>query len=141
MMNSAIIVKGACNEAIVYAKAVEANSEDKIKQYLNRPEFAGTKVRVMPDVHIGKGAVVGWTSTYSNLIIPSIVGVDIGCGVCACNLGKGKLRFDKLDAYIRKNIPAGQNVRESLHESFENMTAFTHRYDDIGETQDVDHLA
>jgi RNA-splicing ligase RtcB len=132
-MNNPIIVKGKHNEAVVYAKAVEANSEDKIRQYLNLPEFSGTKVRIMPDVHLGKGAVVGWTSTYKELVIPSIVGVDIGCGVCACNLGKGKLRFDKLDAYIRKNVPAGQNVRESLHEAFDEMvTSFTKENDKAG---------
>jgi RNA-splicing ligase RtcB len=51
--------------------------------------------------------------------------LDIGCGVSACNLGKGSLRFDKLDAFIRKNIPSGQNVRSSLHEDLDAMNDFT----------------
>jgi RNA-splicing ligase RtcB len=119
-----LIVKGQHNEAIVYAKALEANCEDKIRQYLDHPAFSDTKVRIMPDVHLGKSAVIGFTATYSSLIIPSIVGVDIGCGVCACNLGKGNLRFDKLDAFIRKNVPAGMGVRDSLHPRLDETVEF-----------------
>jgi RNA-splicing ligase RtcB len=78
----------------------------------------------MPDVHLGKTTVIGWTATYGSLVIPSVIGLDIGCGVCACNLGKGKLNFDKLDAFIRKNIPSGQGVRSSLHEDLNTMNGF-----------------
>jgi tRNA-splicing ligase RtcB (3'-phosphate/5'-hydroxy nucleic acid ligase) len=115
-----IPVKGKYNEALVYAKAIEAVCENKIRQYLDHPAFAGTKVRIMPDVHLGKGTVIGWTATYDSIIIPSFLGLDIGCGVCACNLGRGKLSFDKLDKFIRKSIPSGQAVRDSLHEDLDN---------------------
>jgi RNA-splicing ligase RtcB len=81
----------------------------------------------MPDVHLGKSTVIGWTATYDSLVIPSVIGLDIGCGVCACNLGKGKLAFDKLDKFIRKNIPSGQAVRSSLHEDLEEMNNFASR--------------
>jgi RNA-splicing ligase RtcB len=120
-----ILVKGKHNEAIVYAKALEATCENKIRQYLDHPAFADTRVRIMPDVHLGKTTVIGWTATYDSLVIPSIIGLDIGCGVCACNLGRGKLRFDKLDAFIRKNIPSGQAVRSTLHEKLEEAAGFT----------------
>jgi len=91
----------------------------------------------MPDVHLGKSTVIGWTATYDSLIIPSVIGLDIGCGVCACNLGKGKLAFDKLDKFIRKNIPSGQVVRDSLHEDLEEMNAFTSQKNDILDFADV----
>jgi RNA-splicing ligase RtcB len=78
----------------------------------------------MPDVHLGKSTVIGWTATYRDLVIPSVIGLDIGCGVCAYNLGRGNLRFDKLDAFIRKNIPSGQGVRSSLHEGLDEMNVF-----------------
>ena len=119
-----ICVKGKNNEALVYAKALESTCEDKIRQYLDHPAFSETTVRIMPDVHLGKSTVIGWTATYDSLIIPSIIGLDIGCGVCACNLGRGKLAFDKLDKFIRKNIPSGQEVRASLHEALSGMNAF-----------------
>jgi RNA-splicing ligase RtcB len=132
-----IPVKGKHNEALVYAKAIEYPCENKIRQYLDHPAFAGTQVRVMPDVHLGKGAVIGWTATYGDLIIPSVIGLDIGCGVCACNLGRGKLTFDKLDKFIRKTIPSGQTVRSSLHESLEEITAFASRNNGVSEWADT----
>jgi RNA-splicing ligase RtcB len=119
-----IVVKGKHNEALVYAKALETACENKILHYLNQPAFADTVVRVMPDVHLGKTAVIGWTATYTDLLIPAVIGLDIGCGVCACNLGRGNLRFDKLDAFIRRHIPSGQSVRSSLHENLDGMNRF-----------------
>ena len=106
---SPILVRGKHNEAVVYAKALESTCENKIRQYLDHPAFAGTTVRIMPDVHLGKGTVIGF---------------DIGCGVSACNLGRGKLAFDKLDKFVRKNIPSGQAVRSSLHEALEEANVF-----------------
>ena len=120
-----ISVKGKYNEALVYAKALESTCENKIRQYLDHPAFAGTTVRIMPDVHLGKGTVIGWTATYNSFVIPSVIGFDIGCGVCACNMGRGKLAFDKLDKFIRKNIPSGQEVRSSLHEDLADINVFS----------------
>jgi RNA-splicing ligase RtcB len=135
-----IPVKGKYNTALVYAKALESSCENKIRQYLDHPAFAGTTVRIMPDVHLGKGTVIGWTATYGDLIIPSIIGLDIGCGVCACNLGRGKLSFDKLDKFIRKNIPSGQAVRSSPHESFADMNVFASRNGGVSELSDAGHF-
>jgi RNA-splicing ligase RtcB len=136
-MTKAIIVKGKYNEARVYAKALEYPCEHKIRQYLDHPAFADTKVRVMLDVHLGKTTVIGWTATYTNLIIPSVIGLDIGCGVCACNLGRGNLRFDKLDAFIRKNVPSGQSVRSSLHEDLDEMNVFASQGDNNSDLSDT----
>jgi RNA-splicing ligase RtcB len=135
-----IPIKGAHNEALVFAKAVEAPCEDKIRQYLDHPGFAGTKVRVMPDVHLGKGAVIGFTATMGEALIPSAVGVDIGCGVCAVNLGRGKLRFDKLDAFIRKYVPSGQNVHPGLSDGLESAVTQVLSVNNSTVTTDVDAL-
>jgi RNA-splicing ligase RtcB len=119
-----ITLKGKYNEARVYAKTVEMRCEDKIRQYLDHPISEGAAVRVMPDVHLGKSAVIGFTATFHSAVIPSIIGTDIGCGVCAVNFGRGALRFDKLDSFIRKNIPCGMDVRASLHEKLDQAIAF-----------------
>jgi RNA-splicing ligase RtcB len=123
-----ILVKGKHNEALVYAKALESTCENKIRQYLDHEAFAETRVRIMPDVHLGKGTVIGWTATYGSLLIPSVIGLDIGCGVSACNLGRGKLAFDKLDKFIRKNIPSGQETRSSYHEDLQEMNIFVSNF-------------
>ena len=53
-----IIIEGECNRAIAYAKAMDENCRNLILQYLNHPLFADTKVRIMPDVHFGREALV-----------------------------------------------------------------------------------
>ena len=114
-----IVIKGTYNEALVYARAVEMNCEDQILQYLNHEAFHDTRVRIMPDVHLGKGTVVGFTATCNSYVVPSLIGVDIGCGVSAYNLGPGKLPFEKLDRFIRREIPSGMAVHTEMHEKIE----------------------
>ena len=41
------------------------------------------KLRVMPDVHLGKGATVGSVIAMRDAVAPNAVGVDIGCGMIA----------------------------------------------------------
>jgi hypothetical protein len=59
----------------------------------DHPVFAKTKVRVMPDVHLGKGTVIGFTASIDDAVIPAVVAVDIGCGVCVCNFGARRFAF------------------------------------------------
>jgi tRNA-splicing ligase RtcB len=46
------------------------------------PVVAG-HVALMPDAHVGIGATVGSVIPTEGAIIPSAVGVDIGCGMIA----------------------------------------------------------
>jgi RNA-splicing ligase RtcB len=114
-----IIIEGGYNRAIAYAKAMDENCRGLILQYLNHPLFADTKVRIMPDVHFGREALVGFTATCNEYVIPSLIGVDIGCGINAYNLGRGSIAYDKLDKYIRKHIPAGRMLHSFVCESLE----------------------
>ncbi|MEO0986937.1 MAG: RtcB family protein, partial [Cyanobacteria bacterium J06639_14] len=45
--------------------------------------FMFKHVALMPDVHLGKGALVGSVLATQDAIIPAAVGVDIGCGMAA----------------------------------------------------------
>jgi RNA-splicing ligase RtcB len=69
------------------------------------------------------------------LIIPSVIGLDIGCGVCAFNLGRGKLAFDKLDKFIRKNIPSGQDVHLLIQDAEDETGNFNNEIQTICEKQ------
>lgn len=66
---------------------------------------------VTGNCHIGKGSVIGFTGHFDKAVIPNIIGVDIGCGVMAYPIGKEDVDFNKLDEYIRWNIPLGFNRR------------------------------
>lgn len=67
----------------------------------------------MPDVHAGKGCVIGFTADLGDKVIPNIVGVDIGCGMLTAEIGKIDIDFEKLDRVIRENIPSGRTVRDA----------------------------
>lgn len=63
----------------VYAKTIEDEALERINTLLSQDAFKDCKVRIMPDVHAGKGCVIGFTADLGEKVIPNIVGVDIGC--------------------------------------------------------------
>ena len=71
----------------------------------------GSVVRVMADYHEGKGSVIGFTQRLNKenpKICPNVVGVDLGCRVSSVKLPKiHDLDFDRIDKWIRANIPLG----------------------------------
>ena len=96
----------------IFANNIEQKASEQIILLLEQEAFKTCKVRIMPDVHAGKGCVIGFTADLGDKIIPNIVGVDIGCGMLCIDLGKIDLDLKKLDKIINENIPAGRNIRE-----------------------------
>jgi tRNA-splicing ligase RtcB len=68
-------------------------------------------VALMPDAHVGIGATVGSVIPTSEAVIPSAVGVDIGCGMVAAELDVTEDRLpdtlEPLLSRIESVIPAG----------------------------------
>jgi len=103
---------GKYNSANVMIDEIDETTVSQIYAMLNNPAFADSKIVIMPDTHAGAGAVIGFTMTLNNYIVPNVVGVDIGCGIEAVKLiGIKEIDFEKFDKYVRKNIPAGFNKR------------------------------
>ena len=100
----------------IFTSNVEQKAIDQIDLLLSQEPFKDCKVRIMPDVHAGKGCVIGFTADLGNKVIPNIVGVDIGCGMLTVNLGNIDIDYKELDKYIRSNIPSGRNVRDTVLE-------------------------
>ena len=82
-------IKGKMNTAICYAKVVENEAIEQIRRMCDYGCTEGSKIRIMPDVHAGKGCTIGITVTINRRAVPNVVGVDIGCGMYTVNLGKG----------------------------------------------------
>lgn len=95
----------------IFTNSIEWEALEQIYTLNKQPAFAGCKIRIMPDVHAGKGCVIGFTADLGEKVIPNIVGVDIGCGMLTAKIGKVDIDFAKLDNIIRENIPSGRNVR------------------------------
>lgn len=98
----------------IFTQNIEQEALDQISTLMEQPAFSDCKVRIMPDVHAGKGCVIGFTADLGEKVIPNIVGVDIGCGMLTVSLGKIDIDYEKLDATIRARIPSGRKVHGQL---------------------------
>ena len=74
------------------------------------PVIAG-HVALMPDAHLGFGCAIGSVVPTDGAIIPSAVGVDIGCGMAAVRTDLVASNLpDSLDGLlddIARRVPAG----------------------------------
>lgn len=87
--------------------------------------FVYKHVALMPDVHLGKGALVGSVVATKDAVIPAAVGVDIGCGMGAVQtpftanqLDSKVLKQIRLD--IEATIPVGFNQNDEADKSVYN---------------------
>lgn len=110
-----IVIKGKFNTALCYTPALEPTAEAQIQAVCDQEAFAGCRIRIMPDVHAGKGCTIGTTMTITDKIVPGMVGVDIGCGMETVRLAEKEIDFAELDRLIRKEIPCGQKNRKMEH--------------------------
>ena len=111
-------IKGKVNTALCYAKVVEDEAIEQIKRMCDYEFTEGSKIRIMPDVHAGKGCTIGTTMTITDKAVPNIVGVDIGCGMYTVNLGRADIDFPRLDEAAHY-IPSGRNIWEGRQERFD----------------------
>lgn len=102
----------------IFADIVEDEAKEQLDKLSNHPAFKDVPIRIMPDVHAGKGCVIGFTAPMRGKAVPNIVGVDIGCGVMGFNLGEREIDFEKLDEVIKKYIPSGTAVRSEPFKNF-----------------------
>ena len=108
-------VKGNYGNAIVFTDNVEQMALDQIQKLMDQPFIEGLKVRVMPDCHPGAGCVIGLTHEIKDKVVPSLVGVDIGCGMFYAkveHVNGWPIDLEKIDQVIREHIPSGFNVRK-----------------------------
>lgn len=94
----------------IFTDMIEESAEAQIKHVASLPAFENAKIRIMPDVHAGKGCVCGFTADLGDKVVPNLVGVDIGCGCLAADIGSIDIDFAKLDRVIKRQIPSGMNV-------------------------------
>lgn len=109
-----IIVKGKYSEAVIYNDNCEEYAKAQLIQICDNEVSKGSIIRVMPDVHPGTLATIGFTMTVGERIMPNLLGIDIGCGMTVAKI-KGRFDGKKLDTVIRDNIPAGFSTRSSVH--------------------------
>jgi RNA-splicing ligase RtcB len=113
-----IEIKGKVKTAICNAKVIDEGALEQIRRMCDYALTEGSRIRIMPDVHEGKGCTIGTTMTVMDKVCPNIVGVDIGCGMYTVKLTDRKLDFAKIDEACYY-IPSGMNVWEGRIERFD----------------------
>ena len=112
-----IEIKGKVNTAICFAKVIEDVAIDQIQRMCDYPFTENSRIRIMTDVHAGKGCTIGTTMTVIDKAVPNVVGVDIGCGMYTVNLGNSEIDMEQMDAAAHF-IPSGTDVWEGRKELF-----------------------
>lgn len=113
----------------VFTTNVENEALSLIYNILDSPAFPDVKIRIMPDVHAGKGITIGFSAPLTNMVCPSHVGVDIGCMIDTYVLDKELLSkdFATIELRIRQRIPFGFNVNGSPVINEKDFFAFLNR--------------
>jgi RNA-splicing ligase RtcB len=97
---------------------VEDSALEQIQELVDHPAFT-RPVRIMPDTHWGAGAPIGFAMPLGERIVPNVVGVDVGCGMTATNLGEAlPLSDDERERRVREAVPMGRSVHgydEAVH--------------------------
>ena len=93
-------IKGNIAEAEVFTDVLDEGTREQIREMLNQSWARDAHMRIMPDVHIGKGATIGTTYYVRDRVVPSVVGVDIGCGVLTAIFGKRDFDVKMLENFI-----------------------------------------
>ncbi|MCI8479151.1 MAG: RtcB family protein [Oscillospiraceae bacterium] len=110
-----LTLSGKYNTATIFTDVVDQASISQVIALCNQEFTAGSRIRLMPDVHAGAGCTVGTTMTITDKIVPNLVGVDIGCGMETVRVRETHVELQKLDRLIRENIPSGFAIREKAH--------------------------
>ncbi|MBL6962470.1 MAG: RtcB family protein [Bacteroidetes bacterium] len=123
-------LNGKYTTANIMIDDVEPECMSQITRMINHPVFS-KQVVIMPDTHAGKGSVIGFTMPITDLLIPNIIGVDIGCGMISAKLGPDlPEKLEKLDRKIQSSIPMSTSIHphsqaETLDFESANKTAQT----------------
>ena len=115
-----ITIYGKYTNAVVYTVrneeyAIDEYARRQLQRICDHKSAEGSKIRVMPDVHPGKVGTIGLTMTVGDSLLPSLVGVDIGCGMTIAKIKAKNIEYQKLDTVIRESVPVGGNIRKNQH--------------------------
>lgn len=101
-------LSGKYGKANVYAETIDDSCISQIYGFLNNPITKDVKVAVMPDANTGKGSTVGFTQEIKDKVNPSMVSVDVGCGMLVLKVSKDfHMDLPKLDKIMHQKIPSG----------------------------------
>jgi tRNA-splicing ligase RtcB len=111
---------------------IEQEAQNQLEKLSTLP-FIHNHIAVMPDVHAGKGSTIGTVIATKGAVIPSAVGVDIGCGMIACKLPikidflyeKRSLLRSKIESAVPTGFECNKTITNVLLNKFVNLGPLT----------------
>lgn len=101
-------------EHTIYAEHLEGDVLNQFYSALSQPY--SVKGALMPDAHLGYSLPIGGVVATEDMILPSWVGYDIGCGMCAyqTDVSKSDIEPFKNDIFqsIYREIPTGAGINK-----------------------------
>jgi len=103
-----------CKDCVIETDNVDEGAVNLVGEFLGNPLFRDSKIRVMPDVHLGVGTVIGFTCPVKGFVNPHHVGVDIGCGIDMELFDRplDKKEYSLFEYRLRKEIPIGMAINK-----------------------------
>lgn len=101
-----------CKDCKIFTDNVDEESLSLVYGLLDHPVFEGIPIRIMPDIHMGKGMVVGFTAPITNYVNPSHVSADIGCRMTTL-FYNGKIKeedYPDVEHKVREAVPMGFEI-------------------------------
>ena len=113
-------IKGAYTSAQIFTTnnketAIDPYAIAQLQMICDQESARNSRIRVMPDVHPGKVGTIGLTMTLGDKVMPSLIGIDIGCGMTLAQIKAKRIEYQKLDAVIREQVPSGFAIRSAVH--------------------------
>ena len=108
---------------------VEAGALVQARNLARHPALAH-HVALMPDCHTGYGMPIGGVVAAKNAVIPSAVGVDIGCGMVAVETNVpaeclSEMSFRRaIQTRVKERIPVGEGVYHKEKQEWEGFEEY-----------------
>ena len=80
-METIQLAGASCRDCKILTNDIDQAARDQVRDILDHPAVKGSRIRIMPVVHAGKGIVIGFTCRVDECVNPEHVGLDIGCGI------------------------------------------------------------
>lgn len=97
----------------IFGDILEDEALAQIQRLADFKPYQDSHIRIMPDVHAGKGCTIGTTMYITDAVTPNLVGVDIGCGMFVVPLGEIEIDLAKFDKVVNQHIPSGHNTMDT----------------------------
>lgn len=106
-------------EVKIFGDILEDEALAQIQRLADFKPYQNSHIRIMPDVHAGKGCTIGTTLVLDDAVTPNLVGVDIGCGMFVVPLGNAEIDLPLLDQFsdqeLREELKNRVDLRKAAH--------------------------